>query len=262
MLTLADVKLVLDDLLDKRKPALEKSQYGKLAEPELAELKAAIDALPRALTTASPLSEELAEADDDHDEAGRVIFYATEVVLHDKDASAEAVAAAKHVRAQLVPELDELRAPLADEVSRAKERRPLLSDKSFKAELKLLPLTGGRSVFDAATTMLDAADRISTLLSNRSDVAKPDRSAATTLRPKVIGVLNDLRRNLTKERARNKRLPTDIDSQIFSYFDLLNQRRPAKKAAAPPATPPQASPPSTPPAMTPPASTLPDPKTP
>ena len=74
MLTLADVKLILDDLYEKRHAALVKSHQGKFADPELAELRTQIERLPRALTTATPLADEIAVADDEHDEAGRVLY--------------------------------------------------------------------------------------------------------------------------------------------------------------------------------------------
>ena len=147
------------------------------------------------------------------------------------------MAAAKHVRAELIPELDELNAPLPDEAHRAGERRPLLANKAFKAELALIPLTGGRTLLDAATRMLDAGDTIGALLSDRSDVKKPDRRAASSLRPKAIGALNNLRKNLRKDIARDTKLPRDLESQVFGYFDLLSSYRATGKKDAPPPPP-------------------------
>lgn len=244
MLTLGDIKLILDDIQSKRMAAVNKSTSGKLAAPELTDLSTQIDALPAALTGNTALAQELAAADDVHDEAGRVIFYATEAVFHDKSASADALTAAQAIRAQLIPELAELADSYPDEVARAHGRRPLLSNKTFKAQLALVPLSDGRTLLDPATRMLDAGDLIGTLLSNRADVKKPDRKAASALRPEALGELNDFKKNLTKEVARNPKLPQDLVSQVFAYFDLLSAHRQSAKKADPAPPPPVVAPPA------------------
>ena len=121
MLTLSDCKLGLDDLFAKRHAALVKSKSGKYYEAELDELRASIDGLPPELTGGTPLAAELEAADDRHDEAGRVVFFATEAVLHDKGAAADAVAAARAVRSALLPGgLAQLVETFADEAAAAR----------------------------------------------------------------------------------------------------------------------------------------------
>jgi hypothetical protein len=58
------------------------------------------------------------------------------------------------------------------------------------------------------------------------------------LRSETVGILNDLRRAIAREKKRNSFLPANIDELIFSYFDTLeiNRERLAKAHTSSPKT--------------------------
>jgi len=58
------------------------------------------------------------------------------------------------------------------------------------------------------------------------------KNAPLLLRSETIGILNDLRRAIAREKRRNPSLPDDIDAQIFGYLDDLEERRANRSSAA------------------------------
>lgn len=65
-----------------------------------------------------------------------------------------------------------------------------------------------------------------------ADLNAPTRKNAQILRSETIGILNDLRRAISREARRNAALPKDIDAQIFGYFDVLEEQRKAANRVA------------------------------
>jgi hypothetical protein len=74
-LTIGDLDLGLRNLHDKRKSALDASMAGKIYGPQLAQARAAIEALPGAIDGSRPRTAELGEADDHHDGFGAGIWH-------------------------------------------------------------------------------------------------------------------------------------------------------------------------------------------
>ncbi len=239
MLTADETELVIDDMFEKRHDDLVRSKAGKFYEPELVELREELHGIPPELR-GTPLAGELLEADEEHDGYGRVLFYATEAVLQDPACKPENKEAAELIRAQFIPTLSELQDRYLDEAKRAKDRKETLEDKAVKAALKRVPNLEHGTLFEVATKFVAAGLRLHDLLSDRGDVVKPDRRAAITVRPKLIGVLNELRAKLKKEVAKDPKLPRDLEQRVFGYFDtVVGMRKPAAKAPrtakAPPA---------------------------
>jgi hypothetical protein len=230
-LTLPTLRLILRDLLEKRRADLLLSRAGTFHEPELTEILTSIDALPAALTGA-PLAEELDAADDRHDAHGSTLFFITEAYLRQPDAPAELLAAARRIREAFIPQLGELNASYAREADRAIERKRHLAER--KEDLLLFPMAGGKTLLDVATAFLEAGERLHHLLSDRADTPKGQRQEASTLRPRAIGVLGRLRRDLAAEIQKNPALPRDLETRVFAYLDTLA----ASKSPASPPPPP------------------------
>lgn len=237
-LNLVSLKLGLPELLDKRLTDLLKTEAGKYYQPKLKEIRDGINALPAVFTGGLPHAEALQLADADHDGYGGALYFTTEVYLRLPNAAPEILAAAKHVRAELIPELDELTKPYAVEADKAIERKAKLP--ALKEALKLFPMAGGGTLFEVAKKFLDAGETIHELLSKRADSPKESRKEASALRSRAVGVLYRLRADLQDEVAGNPKLPRDMEHRIFGYLDTLHSMQPRSSAPAPAAPAPAA----------------------
>lgn len=227
-ITLADLRLFLTDLFEKREADLLSSEAGAYYGPQLRRRQDEIAALPRALTERSPFAEELARADGRHDGHGGAIFHATEAVLRLPTASAAVVAAARNVREAFIPSLGQLGGSYRAEADRALERGPLLA--SMADDLRSLTIAGGPTLLEVATSFLAEGRQIHELLSQRGDVPKAARARAAALRSETIGVVNRLRDDLGRELKRRAELPRDLDQKVFGYLDTLASMQPAPSA--------------------------------
>ncbi|MRG93318.1 hypothetical protein [Polyangium spumosum] len=234
MLTLTSVKLVLRDLLDKRRPDLLLSKAGAYYETDLEEQLAAIEALPPALTGA-PLAATLDTLNDTHDGFGAAIYLTTEVYLRLPSAIPSTVEAAQRIRAAFIPQMVELSASYAVQADRAIERKPLLV--SMKKDLEHFPLANGGTLLDAAKGFLDAGEQIHYALSDRADVPKAARKQAAQLRSSAVGVLGRLRDDLVREIKKNPALPRDLEAKVFGYLDTLEAMQKDGKTSPPPGSP-------------------------
>lgn len=235
MHTLATLKLGLMDLLTKRRDDLLLSKSGNFYLADLEEQKNAIDALPPVLTGGTPLAAEIDALDARHDGYGGILFFTTEAVLRDPEATPEQKAAARRIRDELVPSLDQLNAAYVVEAQRAVERRPKLD--SMKAYLDLFHAPGGGTLSDVAEKFVQAGETLHSMLSDRADVSKATRKAATALRPATIGLLNRLRADLVRDITKNASLPRDLEKRVFGYLDLLEAMNEKKPEAEPEAQP-------------------------
>jgi len=226
-LLLTDLKLGLSDLLGKKKPLLEATNTGKTYLPLLTEQLHAIDDLPPSVDTGTPLAQQLAERDADHDGFGGAVWFLTEAYARCPGASDEVRAAAARIRVQFIPTLQELQGTFADEAHRARTRKVTLKD--YKDDLKLFPVAGGETLFDWVTSYLDAGLALNDLLSDRADTPLDSRAGAGALRTKTIGILSRMRGALSDEVATNKKLPRDLETQAFAYLDQLSAQRPAPR---------------------------------
>lgn len=244
-LSLAALKLGFADLTTKRHSALLLSSAGKTYEPILLGKKALIDALPAALTGGKPLTEELTDADIAHDGFGAAIWFFGQAYERWPDVPTEVLAAIKRIQAAFVPSLDDLKASYATEAHAAIQHRGNMQ--TLEADLKLIPVAGGLSLFDWASGFVAGGDLIGTLLSRRADAATNARTDAGKIRASSVAVLGRFRGALSDEQSVNPALPKDLDARVFAYFDELSEMRgaalaarPKKAAAIPPAVPPAA----------------------
>jgi hypothetical protein len=216
----------LDDLLDKRLPALQSFPIGAATVKLLTTQRNKITALPAVLTS-RPLAEELAIADEHHDGFGGAMWFFVEAHLRHPDTTPARVDAAKRIRAAFIPALDELSATYEAQVKAAKDHNAALPQR--KSDLDLFPVDGG-TLYDWAVSFVAAGEKLDTLLSSRSDAK--DRATAAKLRTTVIGTLTRLRKSLAAEQEEDASLPADLDAQVFSYFDDLEAKAAAAAAQA------------------------------
>lgn len=223
---LESLQLGLADLLSKRLAALQSFANGAANIPLITLQHAKISALPAALL-GRPLVEELEAADSRHDGVGGGIFFITEAYLRHPDTTPERIAAAKQIRTELIPALDSLTATYESEAMRAKIHKAQLA--AVRPALDLFPVVGG-TLYDWAVDFVEAGEKIDMLLSERADAK--DRAEAAALRSDTIGLLNRLRKSLKAEQKANSSLPTDLETQVFGYLDLLEANAAEAHAAA------------------------------
>lgn len=212
---LESLHLGLGDLLSKRLSALQSFANGAANVPLLTMQYTKLSALPKALL-GRPLVEELDMADARHDGVGGGIYFITEAYLRHSDSTPELIAAAKHIRTELIPALDSLSATYESEAMKAKANKAQLA--TLKSELELFPVVNG-TLYDWAVDFVEAGEKIDALLSERADAK--DRAEAAALRSDTLGLLNRLRKSLKAEQKVNPALPADLEDQVFGYFDLL-----------------------------------------
>lgn len=249
-LLLADLKVFLPDLLGKKRPLLEPTNTGKTYLPLLEQQLAAIDALPPSVDAGTPLADDLAKRDAEHDGFGAAAWFMVEAYARCPGASDQQRAAAVRIRTHFIPKLSELQATFVTEASRARTRKALLA--AHEADLTLFPVAGGGTLLDWVTAYLDAGIGLSELLSDRADMPLDSRAGAGTLRTKTLGILARMRGALSDEVQTDKSLPRDLEAQVFAFMDQLEAtRRAPKKAAKPtpaspasPASPPSEDPPN------------------
>jgi hypothetical protein len=230
ILNLADLKIGLDDLLTKRHTALTASQVGVGHKDILVFQSKAIDALPSALTTGRPLVEGLSSVDEDHDGFGMALWHMTESYIRVPRIDSSVIEAVHRIRAAFIPERSQLQESYADEAEAAIRRKPSLV--ALEADLKLIPVALGGTLLNWATSFLAAGENLSVLLSQRADIDGKTRKLAGVLRSETVGILNELRRGIAREQRRKPELPSDLDAQIFSYFDTLEAQREAANRSA------------------------------
>jgi hypothetical protein len=232
-LTLGDLKLGLNDLLEKRAADLKACQAGALYAPMLTTKREAIDALPEALTGGRPLAAQLAEADVRHDGYGGAVWHLTEAILRHPDLPAKVVNAAERVREAFIPSLSVLKESYADQAAAAKANRASL--KELEGELKAIDVPGGKTLYTWVSAFLKEGDNLDTLLSDRATSgagAGEGAKDAGGLRGGTIGMLGRFRAAVADEVTSNPKLPKNLDGRLFGYFDELSQARAKQSKAA------------------------------
>lgn len=224
-LTLSNLKLALDHLLDVKAPLLATSQMGVSYKPLLEAKRMEIHALPEALTSKRPFALEIREADDLHDAAGDSLWHIAEALKLSPVAGAEEKAAAVRVQGALVPERRVLSAAHADEAAAAKKNREKLS--GLEVDLKSIPYPGGKTAYDMALVYIEAGEKLDTLLQERANIkAGAELSErARVLRQATLKLVNNCRVALRDEVEGNAALPRNLEALLFGYFDELAERR-------------------------------------
>ena len=218
-LTLGNLLLGLDDLLEKRNDALQSFDAGKASVKFLSSRRDKIKALPAELT-GRPHADLLAATDARHDGFGGVVWFVTEAYLRHPGSTPAMIEAARKIRASFITSLDDLRARYDDEAKAAKAHEPSLE--ALKADLQMFPMAGNETLYDCAVGFVAAGKKIHELLSDRADAK--DRRAASALRGETVAKLNRLRDDLADALKDEPSLPADLEAQVFGYFDLLEKK--------------------------------------
>ncbi|MBI5497302.1 MAG: hypothetical protein HY904_19970 [Deltaproteobacteria bacterium] len=237
-LTLADLKLGLDNLIGARGQALARVRCADTYAPLLKQKLSGIAALPAALT-GTPLAKELDQTDLTHDEMAAGVWHVLEAHLSISSTPAAVREAAQRIRQDLVPTLAGTQAAYPDQAAAAKEREPALERR--KADLQMFPVAGGGTLYDWAAAHVQAGVKMDSLLSSRADLAAPSvtsRKQAGVLRNSTVGLLGRLRAAVRDECSVRTDLPQNTEEQLFSYLDALSSHRAAKGPAAEPLAPP------------------------
>lgn len=221
-LNLADIYLGFEDLFTKRIGALTSTKAGAGQVEVLAAQRSEVSALPLAMTGRA-FVDELSVMDDEHDGFGYALWYLTEAYVRAPRTKPETVAAARRVREAFIPDTTVLQSSYADEAARAGTHKGKIAE--YADDLKMLPIDGG-TAYDWALGFIAAGEKLSELLSKRADIEGQSRQNAQALRSETVGMLNDLRRAIAREKKKGGgTLPDDIDTQIFGYFDTLEENR-------------------------------------
>ncbi|MBK9263627.1 MAG: hypothetical protein IPM54_27950 [Polyangiaceae bacterium] len=229
LLNLTDLRLGLEDLLSIRRDALLRTQVGKAQESILEEQRKAILALPAPLTGGKPFAEELALRHAEVDSFGMGIWYLTEAYLRVPGVDPAIVEAVKRVRHALIPNTDRLRDAYPEQAAAAEVRRQNVP--SIVEDLLRIPLAGGKTLYDWAMGFVYAGERIATTLAQRAEINAGTRKHAMTLLGETLHMLNELRQDVIAEIERTIGMPTEIEHDIFGYFDVLESTRAEAKRA-------------------------------
>jgi hypothetical protein len=222
MLTLGDLKQGLDDLLTTRHAALVLTRVGKAYEELLKQNRAQMDALPTEFGEGKPVPELLATTDAEHDGFGTAIYYLTEAYLHLPNVDTEVLEAIMHIRASLIPSLEQLHDSYADEAEAALRRKAALPQ--LAADLMRVPVVGG-TLHNWASAFVEAGAKLQKLLEQPPDASAIQRKEAQRLRIETLGLLNHARTVIVDEIASRPTLPRHLDTQIFGYLDQLEKAR-------------------------------------
>jgi hypothetical protein len=234
-LLLSDLKLVLDDMLTKRKKAVLASHVGnKVYAKQLEDARKAIHALPAKLVTPVDTDDRLRATDALHDAHGRAIFYLTEAYVHAPAASPVIKAASARVRAFFIPKLAELQDDFVTEADRAAKRKKSIAE--IEADLKTIPVAGGGTLHDWASEFVSHGITLSELLSAKAQSAAPKNGSragrsSAHVRTKTLGLLKRFRIALRDEIAANPKLAKN-ETGVFGYYDELAARRAGKTKTA------------------------------
>jgi len=222
MLTLGDLKQGLDDLLTTRQAALALTRVGKAYEDLLKQKRVQMDALPTEFGEGKPVPELLANIDAEHDGYGTAIYYLTEAYLHLPNIDTDVLEAIMHIRASLIPSLEQLHDSYADEAEAALRRKAALPQ--LAADLMRIPVVGG-NLNSWAGAFVEAGAKLQKLLEQPADSGATQRKEAQRLRLETLGLLNHARTVISDEIASRSTLPRHLDTQIFGFLDQLEKAR-------------------------------------
>jgi len=254
-LTLDDLYLGLKDLLDKRSPTLALldlgPRYERLLRPRYEQLSAL-----QATAGSRPLAQELSDTDALHDGVGAAIYHMTEAYRLNPLVDDDLRASATSLQTTFAPGTAELQRTYQDQAANASRRKDKLDDAAD--DLARFPLAGRGHLGQWVEAFLNAGIQLDVLLSQRASIDASRRQAAGDLmglRPRTIGLLNQLRSELANEAELNPELPANLDDLLFSYFDQLSEARLRNGKTAPtlPAPAPEPAPAGAEPATEPPA---------
>ena len=223
---LGDINLGLEDLQKERASILQKTKAGQVYSILLLRSLEGLRRLPPILLAVRPLVDELGSADDRHDSGAGKLWSTSEAAINDPLEDKEIKEAAKRIRRDIIPSLVIARASYPTKASNAKERRIYLVER--EKDLKMFPMAGGKTLYDAAVQFFDAGDELDVLLSERAKreaVSEADRSEASAIRNTTVGYLTRFKAALEDELLADATLPRNLVSMILGYFEQLNETR-------------------------------------
>ena len=225
-LTIGDLYLALNDLLDKRHAGLIQSKIGQGYEPLLQKKRTQLNGLPKSVTSLTPLTEQLGEQDAIHDSCIDTFLQVTGAVLSSTRASSALKKAAKDIIDTLKIAASDKGVAYPQEAFVAAQRKDKLE--ALKGTLQQFALPEGGTLYDIALDYVAAGEAINQLLSERGKaegLSDEDKRTISTLRPEIIGILGRLRKALPDELAGDASLPGGLVAALFGYFDELQQTR-------------------------------------
>jgi len=234
-LTLDDLRLGFNDLLEEHADDLERSITGKLYRPLLEQKAAEIEGLPGAALGGAPFAAELAEADAAHDALGAAIFHLTQAIVMHPGFDETTKDLAQRAQQTFVPALGILQARYADQAAFALRKRPAFDE--LRPALERIPMPDGSNLATWVAAFLDQGDRIGRLLDERAEAGVGEVRAAHSVmavRSTAVGLLGRFRRAIRDEMASSSDLPRDYEARLFAFLDQLDQsRREARKRRKP-----------------------------
>jgi len=229
-LSLTDLRSGLEDLLERRLPALERVPNGTWFASQFRTLRGAIAALP-ADTDALPLALRLRALDATHDAWGRALHHLVVAVEELPGAGAAAMRAAATVRAHYMTGLVETRSGYLIEAGRAQHRRATLA--ADAVALKAVSTPDGRTLDVWVERYIAAGEALAEALSGRSDeAASPSAADARTsqsLRSELIALIGDLRAVVRLALRADPSLPRTLEDDVIGAF--LERQRLAEQRA-------------------------------
>jgi hypothetical protein len=232
-LTLWDLAMGLEQLLDKHTDALNTLQSSTIYAPMLRAKRDEITAVfSRGVPGQTmPLAPELRAADGIHDLSGNGFRAHLESYIQTPRVPADLRNAAQRLHSDLAPTRADLHRAYVDEAQAARPRRAQLPD--YADDLRRFPTADGRTLYDWYVDFLDAADHIHALLQARVAAFATDQDltavegspTASTLRFQTLKLLGRFRKTARDEMVARPDLPRGLETQLFGYFDLLQSAR-------------------------------------
>lgn len=218
-LTLADLRVGLRDLFERRAGALAKLGASKVYDPLLRRQLDAIEKLPGA---PADHAARLGEADALHDGFAQALWHLTEAYLRAPSTSAETRAALARVRDAFVPSLAVTAAPYAEEAAAAQDRAAQRD--ALAADLRAVPLANGATLYDWADGYVMAGAALDALL-QRAELPPRARAEAGKVRAVTLGILSRFRAAVRDEVSASPALDAAVEAEVFAHFDQLDAER-------------------------------------
>ena len=223
-ISLGHLKFGLDDLLASRAQVLTGTHCWAMYQPILQAQQQKIAALPESLRRKRPLTEELRLLNVRHDLSGSALWHLCKAIEEFPLSSETQIAAAKRVRAALVPARKVLSATYPEQAAAAALNRTKLS--ALEPDLKLLPMPDNKTAYDIAQVNVEAGEHQGMALGDRvtAEATESLRQEAKDIRMQCIKFLGNLRQALQDEVETNPALPRQLEALVFALLDELEEQ--------------------------------------
>ncbi len=238
-MTTGDLSLVLNDMFKTKLGLLTKTMSFKIYERALSDNRDKLNSIVEILER-KPLTEELKEADELHDSAGRAVYFMCKGMSSLSILEKEKRDLLSTVAERFAPALGDFTRSYEDEASSATKKREVLN--GMKTELSAFPVAPDMSLYDLLDAHVDAGEKIDKLLAERADTTAQEDAAklkeAKTIRSATIGMINRLREAMEDEVSMNDELDDSLANKVFAYYDQIADTREDRgaKPKAPPVT--------------------------